>query len=213
MFGWFRCCRQVYSEMVLLELVGLVIRISLCGLLMVCSSVFCWVGLQLRLLIDKVVWVVLRMCSMIFLLNCVGSVEMWKLMVCVFSVKCILLFWGRCFLVIFSCVRIFRCVVSLLCKFSGGCVSLCSMLFRCKCMWKRCLKGLKCRLEVFMLIVLVSSLCSRCIMGMLLLVMVVLEVCSMGDFVQGCCCRVMYREGKFFMCGGCLKSGLVVCVG
>lgn len=114
---------------------------------------------------------------MIFLLNSVGSVFMWKLIVWVLErLSLMWLFCGMCFLVMFSWVIIFRCEEMWLVSFIGGLVIVCSMLFMWKCMWYWVLNGLKWMFDVLWWMVFISILLMNFIIGVLLLLVVLMLV-------------------------------------
>lgn len=100
---------------------------------------------------------------------------MWKLICLVLdrlSLMC--LFCGMCFLVMFSCVIIFRCVVMCWFSFIGVCVIIFSRLLMCRCMWQLFLQGLKWMFEVFLWIVFISILLMNFIIGVLLFLVLML---------------------------------------
>lgn len=192
------CVSLVYSVVVLLELVGLVIRIMLWGLVMM--EVMCLRLLFVILRCVRLRWLVCLFSkwSIICLLVLFGIVEIWIFILWLFILSEIWLFWGIFFLVMFNFVIIFIWDISKGVNCCLGCMILCRMSFIWKCIISCFLKVLIWILEVFILIVLVNSVLIKWIIG-------VLFFCFIRFFVFG---REFVRLVRFIL----LFSFFIICM-
>lgn len=168
----------VYKVVFLLEFVGLVIKIILCGLLIKLVNSF-WLCLVIfKFLRFKCVLFLLSRCSMICLLKFDGIVDICILIVWLVICKLIWLFCGICFFVILSFVIILICDINNEVSLWLGFNIFFKMLLILKWIISFCLNVLIWIFEVFFLIVLFSIVLISLMIGVLLLLVKRFLVCG-----------------------------------